>query len=279
MKIGLHARNGEFEPSDIDMIRAAKIETLFIMSNINIDTVVKLRELYPNLKFITRLYDNRFGTGHHPTPVEFADKMIPVIANLSPYCTEFQIHNEPNHPSGVEGWFSDEASAMDFDGWLLQVLDYLKDSYPKIKLGFPGLAIPHNDLKWLEICRTSIERCDWLGVHCYWQNPFPSDYNHLSLEWGLRFEQYHQLYPEKPIHITECGNSNHQNGYALSDDQMARELVEYYESSYFYPYIGSVCPFIASSPDTTWQPFSWRYPDGMFKIVVSAVGNMERYNA
>jgi hypothetical protein len=276
MQIGLHARNGPFEQADFDMIGAARIEALVVMSNISLDTLARLRDFYPNLQFIARLYDDRFGTDHHPSPVEFADKMIPVIASLSPYCQDFQVHNEPNHPAGYEGWRSDDASAVDFNAWLSQVLDYLKAGYPKVRYGFPGLAIPHNDLNWLYICATSVQKCDWLGVHCYWQTTPAEPDNHLSAEWGFRFTQYHMIYPNKLMHITECGNSNNQSGYPLSDQEMAEQLVDYYDACSFYYYIASVCPFIASSPDPTWQPFSWRHPDGSFRPVVEAVGSMSR---
>ena len=276
MRVGLHARNGPFEQADIDMIGAAFIETLFIMSNIELETLIRLRGLYPDLQFICRLYDDRFGTDHHPTPQDFVSKMMPVIAHLYPYCQDFQIHNEPNHPAGYEGWRDDDDSAADFNTWLGQVLDYLKAGYPKVRYGFPGLAVPHNDLNWLEICQASINKCDWLGAHCYWQTMPTEPENHLNDYWGLRFAEYHELYPDMLIHITEAGNSNHQSGYPLSEGEMATQIVEYYDECYHYSYLGAVCPFIASSPDSTWQPFAWRHPDGMFKPVVSAVGSMTR---
>jgi hypothetical protein len=276
MRIGLHARNGEFEPTDFDMIAAAGIETLFIMSNLSTATVAKIRELYPGLELICRLYDDRMGVNYHPSPEEFVDKMIPIIAQLSPYCQKFQIHNEPNHPAGYEGWWPDDASAADFSAWLMRVLDHLRGGYPKMSYGFPGLAIPHRDIEWLRVCWQAIYACDWLGAHCYWQTPPDQPFNYLSYEWGLRFIQYHELYPAMRIEITECGNSNNQSGLPLSDNEMAAQLVEYYTACRDYDYLDAVCPFIASSPDPTWGPFAWRHTDGHFKPVVGAVGGMSR---
>ncbi len=69
--------------------------------------------------------------------------MIPVMADLKPYCTKFHIHNEPNHRDRYEGWSPTDDDARDFNAWFLDVYRRLKEAHPWASIGFPGLALPH----------------------------------------------------------------------------------------------------------------------------------------
>jgi hypothetical protein len=159
----------------------------------------------------------------------------------------------------------------------LEAYDRLKQTCPWAELGFPGLAIPHRDLEWVEICRPAVEKADWLGVHCYWQNPTTDDYNHLADFWGLRFKLYHNKFPNAPIEITEFGNSNCQNAdFPVIWDRIAREHVDFYQAVFEHPYVRSASSFIMSAPQREWEGFSWRGEDGGFRPVVQMVGNMPR---
>lgn len=283
--VGLHARNSAFEESDYILLSAAQIDTLFFMSDLPIDNIARIHFDYPHIRLICRLYDGaNFGVGHHPTPGDFASRMLPIIAQLLPWCQDFQIHNEPNIIHGYEGWdcHNKEASlesAADFRSWLVQVLGYLRNGYPQPNYGFPGLAIGNQfDLEWLHICESAVQQCDFLGFHGYWQTTQAEPNNHLSPEWGLRFTKYHDRFPNAPIHITECGDSTHQTeGLPVPDDnRKAQMAVDYYQECYKYSYLKSACFFIESSPDPTWHPFAWRHADGSFKPIVAAVGSMPR---
>ncbi len=169
---------------------------------------------------IVRVYDSRFGgdrisgAGWHPSPGEFAEHTLNTI-NRFPTVEKFQLHNEPNHLHHIEGWGADDHHARDFNKWLIKVIEIVKASTPRpVQLLFPGLAIPHNDHAWLSHCKESIDLCDGLGVHLYWQNRFEwgqwMTQNHLSGEWGLRYRYYHNRFPDKPLYCLEAGNSNGQ---------------------------------------------------------------------
>lgn len=275
--VGLHGRNDvHFENKDFEVLHIAKIELLKMMSTTNLDTFQRIRNERPETKFIVRLYDDRFNANHRVSPGEFAERMVPLVNQFRPYCDQFQIHNEPNHPARYEGWGSEDNLAEDFNRWFIDTYNLLKSACPWAAFGFPGLAVPHNDLSWLEICRPAIERADWLGCHSYWQNPTPDDMNHLSAAWGLNFTRYHEKHPGKAIHILEAGNSNHQSGYPLPDWQMAQEMVEWYrEVMDKHPYVRSASPFLLSSPDPNWADFSWRVGDTI-REVAWKVGEMLR---
>ena len=269
-RVGLGARNDVLFPGyDYELIRRAHIETLKMMSFTDISVFERLRQKNPDLEFIVRLYDDRIRQDSRPSPASFVSKMVPVINRLKPYVTKFEIHNEPNHVEGIEGWGASDDNARSFRAWYMQVLSSLKQACPWAKFGFPGLALnsPHRDLAWLGICHDAIQASDWLGCHCYWQYG-----NMLNDQWGLRFKLYHQRFPDKKIEITEFANSTPN----LAREEIAKQYIRYFQESNKYPYVGSASAFIASSPDPGWVLFVWMKEGGEMLPVVDAVANMER---
>ncbi len=269
VRIGLHARNDfTFAEGDYLVIREARIETLKVLSLTGNHVFERVKAENPGLEFIVRLHDERVGASH-PDPESFATTAIARIKELRLFTAKFEILNEPNHHQGYEGWGSSDEAARSFRDWYLQVFRLIKQACPWALLGFPGLAPhwPHRDLEWLEICRQAIQASDWLGCHIYWQGD-----NHLKSEWGLRFKLYHERFPNKIIEITEFGNSTPN----LSGDIQAAQYTTFYQELFNYPYLGSACCFIASSPDPQWAQFVWRKESGEFRPVVRAVGNIPR---
>lgn len=267
MKAGLCARNDRrFTPTDFEIFKRAKIELAVVMSFTENEALNGLRGLNESMAFIVRLYDDRIGTGGYVPQEAFVERMSPEIERLRPFATLFQIHNEPNHVAGIEGWGSTDGDAYNFAHWYGCVLRMLKNRHPWAKFGFPGLALnwPHRDLPWLKICEDVIRKSDWLGCHCYWQY-----YNMYNDDWGMRFGHYHRRFPNKTIHITEFGDSTP----GLRDDIMAAEYQEYYRQLQHYDYIGSASAFIATSPDPAWAPFCWGWENGIIRPVVDKVGN------
>ncbi len=276
-RVSLHGRNYEsFEEVDYQIVREARIETLKMMSQTHPDAFNRLKSENPDIEFIVRLWDDRMGVGHHPTPEQFVERMVPIMQGLRSFATKFEIHNEPNHLKRYEGWGQDDADARDFNQWYQQVFKLLKQRCPWALLGFPGLAIPHRDLEWVEICRPAVEMSDFLGVHCYWQTTPQEPRNHLADFWGLRFKYYHDKFPGKVIDLLEVGNSNAQSGLPITDAEVARQFVEYFQELFKYPYLNSASPFIMSSPDSTWDSFAWRKVSGEVKPVVAAIRDMPR---
>lgn len=275
--VGIHGRNDKrFYPIDFEVLKRAKIECIKMMSHTDVSVFEQIKREFPSMKIITRLYDDRFGVNNRVSPVQFMDKMSPIIKNLLPYCIDFECHNEPNHPAGYEGWNVDDASALDFNAWFLTTYNLLKIRFPHANFGFPGLAVPHRDMEWLRLCKEAVNRADFLSCHSYWQNPNCNDMNHLSGSWGLNFIRYHQVAPHKLIHITEAGCSNAQSNLPLPDEMMSRNITEHLMECQKHDYVGSVSYFILSSQDSAWSSFAWRMEDGRIKQVVNEVGNLLR---
>ena len=281
MRVGLDGRNdAAFQEGDYQLIRAAKIETLKMMSLTDPAVFARIQKENPGVEFIVRLYDDRMNANGHPTPKEFADKMIPVMRGLQPYAVKFEVGNEPNHFRRIEGWGPTDADAQNFNAWFLEVYSLLKTAHPWAELGYPALGTPdsyHRDKAWLALTREAVERADWLGVHCYWQSPPDKPNTMFDEAHGLCFKYYHELFPAKPLELTEFDNDNVVWDIPpLTADQIAQEYVAYYQELFKYPYIRSASSFIMSSPDPRWDYFAWRIASGDFKPVVAAVANMSR---
>ena len=75
-------------------------------------TLQRVRQENPGIEFIVRLFDDRISGSHtHPTPAAVCQlASFPRINELRPYATKFEIHNEPNHYQGIEGWGNSDAT-------------------------------------------------------------------------------------------------------------------------------------------------------------------------
>jgi len=306
-RVGVHGRNDywqcKFEERDYQLIQEARIEHVKLMisdqAGVNpqvltnaVEVCNRLIDINSGMDLVVRLDDPHRVRFHpelkvpvHPTPQEFANTFIPIMKGLHdglgdrwPYVVKFEVLNEPNHKDG--GWGPGEDQARDFSKWFLDTRDLLKRECPWAQLGFPGLAVGllEEDLRWAEACRPAVERADWLGVHCYWQNPTYTEHNHMHPYWGLRFQACHELFPDKVIEITEFGNSNRQSGYPVDPQRIAEEHVQYYQALFKHLYINSAASFIMSAAAGPWeeQGFTWRKESGEFLPVVDLVRAMPR---
>ena len=292
---GVHLRNDYTIPDrDLGAIREMRLEAVKGMAHTDPQAYATLRGQNPQLLVIVRLWDadlqNRFfntGQGELCPPGDYATimaaKATAIGSALGHSNVTFQIHNEPNHTvrdangkiiSRYEGWGDSNEYALSFNNWYRQVYTALKQQIPWATFGFPGLAVPHRDVEWIEICRESIEMSDWLGCHCYWQNFNEhrqhdiNQGNHLQEFWGGRYRIYAKHFPKTVIHILEAGNSNHQSGMEQKPEIVAEELMQWYAMVSTSETVQSANPFLLSSPDPTWANFAWIKEDGSWNPIV-----------
>lgn len=279
--VGLHARNDQgFTQTDWLILQQAKVESLKTMSFTSDTTYTQARQINPSMEFIVRLYPGGSGRGHVPQPQAFADMFRDTIERLYRQfgVLKFEIHNEPNHNTGLEGWGDSQEDANSFQNWYKATFAILRERHPWALLGYPGLAVPHNDLEWLDWNREAIEMSDWLGAHIYWQTPPGHEDNYQSEFWALRFKKYHEKFPHKLIEITEFGNSNGQSPpLTLSREDQRKQYEWWMKKILEFPYLGSAHGFIATSPDPRWvqEGFAWGDEGGIFPVV-SAIGAIMR---
>ena len=138
-----------------------------------------------------------------------ARKLRPILELLGDREILIEIHNEPNHAEGIEGWGAAPMQAKQFATWYAQVYAGLMDAGFH-NLGWPGLAVgswAHNERHWAKLCRHQIRNSSWIGVHAYWQRPEEIDHPDLGGNWRW----YRQRWPNKRIIVTEAGNSSCHN--------------------------------------------------------------------
>lgn len=126
-----------------------------------------------------------------------------------------EIHNEPNHRDGIEGWGRSVEDARDFGWWYAEVLQGLRAwgegtcNVPQrvpLQFGWPGLALSewaHGERTFAMENRANVRASDWVGCHCYWQRPGELDLPQLGGNWRW----YRRRWPNKRLFVTEAGNS------------------------------------------------------------------------
>ena len=290
--IGLCVSNKEaLSEPEINVIGAGKFETLKWMSHTNIDVFKRVKDQYPEVEAIVRTYDgniqNKYfqgGKGSQCPPVEYVNTLLPKVKEILTIYPDaiFQIHNEPNHIHRYEGWGQEEHLAEEFNIWFQQVIDLFYRELPDTRFCFPGLAVPHNDVVWVQKNIDAISKCHFLGVHTYWQNPQGNEGNHRNNNWGRRYQLYADIFtgmnrPIYPMLILEAGNSNHQNGYPFRENVIGEELRIWFEDLFNFDYVKAACPFIMSSDDPTWEYFSWVW-GGQYRSWVDQIRTTLRRN-
>ena len=139
--------------------------------------------------------------------------------------TVFQIHNEPNHVTGLEGWGKTAEDAKDFCAWYDKVYTTMRGAGFE-NLAFPPLALGagnHNEREWAEICTPSISMSQLLGVHCYWQDEEEID----NIDLGKNYEWYRRRFPYKEIIVSEVANSSVDKGIKISAQTQAGQYAKW----------------------------------------------------
>jgi len=264
--IGLHARNDSLlYPADISMINDAKLEALKFLHFTELRFLDECYLLNPNLYVVVRLYSWELAAGKRPTPLEFVGEMAASIgAWLAHGVVDFEIHNEPN--LDAHHWRINWSKPEEFNLWLEQVLTLFRAQFPEARFGFPGLSPMFQDLEWLERCSSSIESCDWLGCHVYWQSWEEME----SKDYGRRYELYHDRFPNKTIIITEFSNPS-----APPWGEVAEQYLAFYRRLREVPYIKASFSFIMSSPDPAFHTQSWREEWGGHREIVAKLGQRD----
>ena len=242
------------------------------MSNTRQDVYHKLIELgfqlHPDSGFdmIARLW--------HPTKdisaAQFVQELTPFIQFYKSLgYKKLQLWNEPNHVHGVEGPFT----AQTFHTWSRESAQRILDIWSEVELIYAPMACPldgHKDGKaWISEAHDTILQYfkGGVGAHCYWQNiPGVSSGMHLNGAFGQAYLQVAEVAPAGvDIHVLEAGNSNHQNGHAQDFNVITDEIRELIPHARNHPQVKTFSPFILSSPDSTWSPFSWIDENGVIR--------------
>ena len=275
MNVGIHFSNFYWEPpreEHFQRLRKARPELIktLIFPAPRFDQVAvhaRLRQENPQAMIVGRLFADMNG-GAWPAQ-DFVNHFAPRIAELQPYVTWFEVHNEPNLDSAAagysEGFGASDADADRFAAWAEQVLAALRGQFPWAHWVFPGQAIHRYTEFWNRVLPT-IKKFDAWGVHCYWQGD-----NHLHPYFGLCYKYAHYLAPEMPLIITEFGDSTPGRSPA---EKLSRYL-EWFTELEKHPYVlGSALYILGGTADWVSQPDRPNF-DVTDEMAV-AIGNLGR---
>ena len=195
MKPGVHlANDGNVTEQHLELVRNLRMVKGMIRLDCDWDEIDYWRlagHLRPDCDVVLRLFfPGRLEAGEF---VARTSRKLPSVLNaLAPRPCYIEIHNEPNHAAGIEGWGPSDEQAANFAGWYREVLMGLEQAGFH-NLGWPGLAVgewAHHERSWAIANKQNIKASDWIGVHCYWQTAEQVEHPDLGYNWRWYRKQF-----------------------------------------------------------------------------------------
>ena len=267
--IGAHGRIGaELSEGDLRVIDDAQLEAVVISLSESDETIARLRELRSGMFLMTRL---KTDFSDEPiSPKRFVSTLHEGIDALYRHDVRyFEVAPNPNLQS--EGWRRSWHDGAGFGTWFQDVTGRLRDRYPDIKLGFPGLSpgimVPgrrEEQYHFLEGADEAILEADWIGLNIYWATA--RDMEQLSA--GQSYEEYRLRYPNKLLFVTEFGNPTED----LSSAIKANQYLEFYRQLREKPGIGAAFAFAISAKEGH-ANLIWRSSKADSEQIANAIGS------
>jgi hypothetical protein len=247
----------------LKLIANAKLEAFKVLTlpdpNENKQLIAQLKNIRSDMFIVARLFfsvDVNSKTKFSPqTFVDFC--MNGLTSCYEAGVRYFEVHNEPNLEIEGMGW--NWATGADFGNWLTQVINILKPQFPEAKWGYPGLS-PRDDAlshtaRFLDASAAAVNACDWIGVHCYWQQPpnqppFPIDGDNAGMYWRAMFKP---RFPNKMLMITEFSN----NWADVSPHDKGAQYADYIKRLRTEPNVGAAFGFALSWPGQDHNKEGW----------------------
>jgi hypothetical protein len=235
----------------LKIISAAKLEAFKTLTlpdpAENSQLIAQLRNVRSDMLIVTRLFFSvDVNSKTRFSPQNFVD----FVNNGLTACYQagvryFEVHNEPN--LDIEGMNWNWASGAEFGGWLQQVLNILKPRFPDAKWGYPGLSPQPNVDAFLDGSAAAANACDWIGMHCYWQQPanqppYPINGDNAGTYWRAKFKP---RFPAKLLMITEYSN----NSVSVSYNDKGKQYGDYIKMLRAEPNIGAAFAFALNWPE------------------------------
>ncbi len=237
-------------PEELNAITDSKVEAVKVRGLVDRDQdkqmIAQLKQINPDMFIIAQLpFNADFSNKTLFSPQDFANfNLVDLTAFYASGVRYFEIGSEPNLAPNGMGW--NWASGADFGKWFQQVLGILGPTFPEAKWGYPGLSPQLNVDAFLDGSATAANSADWIGVHCYWQQPahqppFPIDGDNAGFYWRAKFRP---RFPGKMLMITEFSN----NSPAVSPADKGAQYAQYYKTLRNEPNIGAAFSFALSWP-------------------------------
>ncbi len=244
--VGAHGRIGAaLDEEDLLVIEQARLEAVVVSLQDSAQTVERLRSRRPAMFLMSRLTTDLASEAL--SPIQFVAGVQRKLREL--YQAEiryFELCPNPNLQD--EGWGRSWQNGQAFASWFAEAASRLKDRFPELKLGFPGLSpgepVPGkkaDPLQFLEAADEATLLADWLGVNCYWTDLRGME----SLAGGRLYQEYRLRYPAKLLMITEFGNPS----IELPAKPRAGQYLEFYRQVRDQPAIAAAFCFAISASE------------------------------
>lgn len=205
--LGAHLRIGaDIRSRDIEIACAARLQAVRLEAETSSESVAKLREAMPEAMILIRA---GLAAMDLPRTAERYVRSVQqdIARHYQQGIRQFELIGTANLQT--DGWNRIWRDGGQFAAFLIEAFDRLRDRWPDIQLGFPGLS-PGGHLsgwredadRFLEGACEAVLAADWLGVHCHWRSPDEL----RSPQGGRRFAYVRDLYPDKALLITEFCN-------------------------------------------------------------------------
>jgi hypothetical protein len=260
----------------IKLIGDAKLEAFKVLTlpdpNENKQLIAQLKQVRSDLFIVARLFFSVDANSKTKfSPQNFVDFCMNGLTGCYQAGVRyFEVHNEPNLEVEGMGW--NWNSGAEFGNWLTQVINLLKPRFPEAKWGYPGLSPQPNTDAFLDGSAAAANACDWIGVHCYWQQPvnqppFPLNGDNAGYYWRAKFKP---RFPDKLLMITEFSN----NSAGVSPNDKGTQYADYIKLLRTEPNIGAAFGFALNWPGQDHNKEGWEGSaiPGTFLARASSVG-------
>lgn len=191
-------------------VRAVKV---LCAGDIGGEQIRRLEDL--GIEFIMARLFAKFG--EPKSPEEFVDEIQGATDRLYGAGVRwFEVHNEPNlhHKDGPEGMWVMWQNGQQFAGFLLKLLDLLRQRYPEARFGWPGLSpgldfssngkpLRYASARFEEEAASAMMACDFICMHTYW-GADGSPYTRALAD----LNDYAERFPDKIIIASEFSNAS-----------------------------------------------------------------------
>ncbi len=248
---GVHDRaNRHPVQADWDLARG-KFESVKVMSGVSVEEMQNYQAKF----YMCRLFES--WNGRHVPVQDFVNTVANDIERLvNAGVTYFEFHNEPNltheglRYKGVAGSWSNGA---EFAQYFMEGRKLLRQRFPGIKVGFPGLSpgadaeyqFGHdrgfrlNDVTFLQQAEAAVRAADFLCVHAYYISMQEVETEAIAL-----VKKYRRMFPDKLMFVTEFSNPDPQMKTPIIDK--GKQAKRFYELCSQIPGMGAAYYFIIS---------------------------------
>jgi hypothetical protein len=243
----------------LKLIGDAKLEAFKVLTlpdpAENQQLIAQLKKIRSDMFIVARLFFSvDMGSKTKFSPQNFVDFCMNGLTGCYQAGVRyFEVHNEPNLENEGMNWNWADGAA--FGNWLTQVINLLKPKFPEAKWGYPGLSPQPNVDAFLDGSAAAANACDWIGVHCYWQQPthqppYPIDGDNAGYYWRAKFKP---RFPNKMLMITEFSN----NSAGVSPNDKGAHYADYIKLLRTEPNIGAAFGFALNWPGQDSNKEGW----------------------